>query len=451
MSSVFTNEQIQDGRRTFHRFMSFNVIAFSILTGNVISVFALTLDVSNSYIGLLQSFTHLSMAFVLVGRILMQRVTAVQLFAGGWFLRYVFAALLLVIPLVVSLPNGRAVAAAILLAASGGFHIFRGIGVAGQVPIVASLASGADRGRFLSINSILANSIALAGGLTIAALLGPEAPMWRYMACFAVAIACGFASVTQVRRLPEPAVHAAARPDAFFEDVRGAVRDARLRRFLAYLAVYALTAGALIAFLVVLAKRIFQLPDNYTVLLVAIGNLGAVASGLVNRRLVDEAGAKPLLIVFQITITAVALVIAVVMRGAAPFAHLFMALAFFLALAGHSGILVSGQAYYYGLYPEEKHRNLGLLFNLVVGGMGALGSYFAGLLLDGLTVRFSADVAFRGLFIAIAAMSLVAGLLAVRLASDQRRPRRSLSRLLQTVLRSGLRRLGRLVDALRSR
>ena len=106
MSTLYTEDQIADGRRTFHRFMSLNVIAFSVLTGNVISVFAIKLDVSNSYIGLLQSFVHLSMVFVLLGRLLMQYMSSVRVFAIGWTIRYVAASLLLVIPFVVSRSGG---------------------------------------------------------------------------------------------------------------------------------------------------------------------------------------------------------------------------------------------------------------------------------------------------------------------------------------------------------
>ena len=146
MTPLFTREEIESGRRTFHRFMGFNVLAFSILTGNVISVFALKLGVSNAYIGLLQSFMHLSMVFILAGRLLMQSMRSVTVFAFGWFARYFFAALLLVIPLVVGRPDGTAIATVIVLVAAAGFHIFRGIGVAGQVAIVAGTSK--ESGRF---------------------------------------------------------------------------------------------------------------------------------------------------------------------------------------------------------------------------------------------------------------------------------------------------------------
>lgn len=442
MSTLFTPLQITEGRRTFHRFMGFNVFAFSILTGNVISVFALKLDVSNTYIGLLQSFLHLSMAFLLVGRLLMQRMSSVAVFTFGWLTRYLFASLLLLIPLVAAGPDGTAISGAIILVAVGGFHIFRGVGVAGQIPIVAGLASGGDRGRFLAVNSILANTIALAGGLAIAALLGPDAPLGYFVACFGVAIAFGFLSVIQIRKLPEPRVDTVASMASFFADVGSVARDVALRRFLRYLAGFALSTSALVAFLVVLSKRVFLLPDNFTVLLVAIGNMGAVVSGLINRRLVDASGSKPLIVGFQALGMLAALGVAL-STGAVAGRHAIMVAAFFVAAGVQSGLFVSSQSYYYGLYPEQKHRNLGLLYSLVSGTAGAVGAYLGGLLLDLLALHVDLPSAFRLLFLAIALVALVALLMSLRLVPDRRPSRRRLGSMIPVRIRRLLVRLYR--------
>ena len=423
MTPLFTREEVESGRRTFHRFMGFNVLAFSILTGNVISVFALKLGVSNSYIGLLQSFMHLSMVFIVVGRVLMQSMRSVTVFALGWFARYFFAALLLVIPFVVGRADGPAIATAIVLVAAGGFHIFRGIGVAGQVAIVAGLASGSDRGRFLSVNSILANTIALAGGLAIAALLGADAPVGRFTAAFGFAILCGFASVAQIRRLPEPNVTERADFASFLADVRSVVHDEPVKRFLLYLCAFAFGSSILIAFLVVLSKRVYGLPDNFTVLLVAIGNLGAIVAGVLNRRLVDTSGGRPLIVFYVALMLAVSLAMASA-TGIARATGLVMAAGFFLAMAAQNGVLVSSQSYYFGLYGEQKHRNLGLLFSLVMGSFGAVGSYSGGVVLDALETGMDLSLAFRWLFVAIAAIGAVTLVLSLRLVPNRARPRR---------------------------
>lgn len=429
MSSVFSSEQIEAGRRTFHLFMSFNVLAFSILTGNVMSVFAVKLDVSNTYIGLLQSFTHLSMVFMLVGRLLMQVMRSVSVFTLGWFARYVFASALLLIPLVIGRADGTRLATIIILVAMGGFQIFRGIGVAGQVPIVASLASGSDRGRFLSVNSILANSIALGGGVAIALLLGGDAPVSRFILAFAFAIACGFASVVQVRRLPEPRLATRDTFRSFLTDVAAVAGDRPVRRFLVFLCGFALGSSIMVAFLVVLAKRVFLLPDNYTVFLVAVGNLGAVAAGMVNRKLVDTSGARPM-IVFYVGVMLFVSVAMIFVAGLASGAAVAMALAFFVAFAAQGGIFVSSQSYYFGLYPEEKHRNLGMLYSLVMGSVGAIGSYAGGRLLDVLEAQMNIALAFSWLFVVVSIVCLGMLVASLRLAPDRRARRRKVGALI---------------------
>jgi len=439
MSTLYTRDEIESGRRTFHWFMSFNVIAFSILTGNVISVFAIKLEVSNSYIGLLQSFMHLSMVFILAGRLLMQFMSSVSVFAIGWGVRYLSASLLLIVPLVLSRTGDSATATTLVLVAAGGFHIFRGVGVAGQVSIVAGLASGGDRGRFLSVNTILANAIALAGGLVIAASLGADAPLSRFVLFFGFAIACGVMSVVQIRRLPEPRLESAGDFASFLRDVRSVASDRALRRFLRYLVGFGLGTSALIAFLVVLSKRVFLLPDNFTVLLVAIGNMGAVASGFINRRLVDSSGSKSLIVAYEsvLLVVAVAMVFA---AGSDAAGWGIMAIAFFVAAAAQSGLHVASQAYYYALYHEQKHRNLGLLYSLVLGSVGAVGAYLGGVVLDVVEVRLDLPRAFAVLFAGIAVVVLATLALSLALAPDRRERRRPVGRTVRLALARLLRR-----------
>ena len=439
MSTLFTPEEIVAGRRRFHIFMSFNVLAFSILTGNVISVFALELGVNNTYIGLLQSFMHLSMVFLIVGRVMMQRVSYVRVFAVGWLIRYVFASLLLLIPLVLGRDDVARIAGVIILVAMGGFHVFRGIGVAGQVPIVGGLASGSDRGRFLSVNSVLANGIALIGGLVIALLLGRDAPLQRFIYFFGFAILSGYVSVFQVWKLPEPRRSAESTFGSFLSDIRSVASDVRLRRFLTYLVFVALSMSVSAAFLVVISKRVFGLPDNFTVLLVAIGNFGAVVSGLLNRRLIDRLGPKPLVVFYQLTALAVTLFIVAAVTRVTGSGLAIMVVAFFFSAAAQSGLFVAGQAYYFSLYAEQKHANLGLLYSLVNGVVGTVASYSGGVLLDAFEARFALPDAIRRLFLILAAVTTVALVLAWSLPLEGQRQSRLRRRLraLLIALRGG--------------
>ena len=450
MTTLFTPEEVRAGRRRFHIFMSFNVLAFSILTGNVISVFALKLGVNNAYIGLLQSFVHMAMAFLLAGRLLMQVFSSVRVFAVGWLLRYLFASLLLVIPFVLGRPDSARIAGTLVLIAMGGFHIFRGVGLAGQAPIVGGLASGSDRGHFLSVNSVLANAIALAGGVLIALLLGRDAPLSLFVLFFAFAILFGYLSVVQVWKLPEPRRATDATFGGFLGDVRSALADRRLRRFLVYLCFFALATSVLTAFLVVVSKRVFGLPDNFTVFLVAIGNLGAVVAGLVNRRLIDRLGPKPLIVFYQVAALAVAVFVAISVTrvpaasapaGAADAAAVVVTLiAFFVASAAQSGLYVSGLAYYYSLYPEQKHANLALLYSLVNGLVGAVAAYSGGVILDALQQTLALSAAFRVLFLSIAAVTFVALVLAWSLPLEGQRQSR-IRRRIRAFLISARRRL----------
>ena len=261
----------------------------------------------------------------------------------------------------------------------------------------------------------------------IALLLGRDAPLSRFVLFFAFAILFGYLSVIQVWRLPEPRRAADATFGGFLVDVRSALADRRLRRFLVYLCFFALTTSVLTAFLVVLSKRVFGLPDNFTVFLVAIGNLGAVGAGLVNRRLIDRLGPKPMIVFYQVAALAVAVFVAVSVtrvRGEGTAAVVVTLVAFFVASAAQSGLYVSGLSYYYSLYPEHKHANLALLYSLVNGLVGTVAAYSGGVVLDALEQRLAIPASFRVLFLSIAAVTFVALVLATALPLEGQRQSR---------------------------
>ena len=167
------------GRRIFNAFAVVNSFSFLLLSGNMITLFALRLGASSAMIGVLASFPYVAFFFMVLGKRLVRRFGVVKLFGHAWLVRYVLMLPAVAIPAVAALVNPGA-ALGLLVVCTLGFHAARGVGMIGESPTMAALSAGRDRGEYVSRFQITVAAVSIVTGLAIAALLGARAPLTRY-------------------------------------------------------------------------------------------------------------------------------------------------------------------------------------------------------------------------------------------------------------------------------
>jgi len=407
-------------RDLYNIFNVFNAISWQFLTGNIITLFALRLGATSSYIGLLSAILYLSFFLLPFGKFLARHFSMVRIFSICWGSRSLGMILLLFAP--VAFATGRPETALLLtLIGVTIFHAIRGIGMIANNPILSHLSEGPDRGSYMTQIQIVQSAVAMFGGFIIAILLGGDPPLFLYVIIMAVGIACGITSGFIVNKVPSPERDEEGKGRGIIEIFKEAMVEPSLRRFIIILIIVAMVSGVSRTFIVVYSREVFQQGDGMVSLFAVFGGLGFLIGGLLIKFLIDRIGAKPLFSVCVIlgffTMVPV-LFFPALTDDYLTTVILYLAFMFFMlnfSWLGAEGVM---QTYFLGLVPPAKMMDMGIPYFLSFGMAGAAGSLLSGVLLDAATAIFGSPViSFRILFGILLATTAGALLLMRKLTS----------------------------------
>jgi Na+/melibiose symporter-like transporter len=389
-----TPGEMARARTQFYRFAFLNIISFTLLAGNILSLFALKMGGGNFLIGLISSFIYLSYLFMLAGRLLVPRLGMVRLMGSFWRLRYLAMLPIVLAPLLYS-RKAVGFAHVLIVACVFGFNAARGVAITGYNPIVGAITDSENRGGFLARLQALQHSATLGLSVLLAFLLGRDAPLWRYSAFIIVGTLSGVAAAAALFKLPEP-------PDGsltpgltkIWSGLKQAWRRASFKRFILIHAASSLATFMITPFLVVYIKQVYLQPDNIVILLTVSGSLGALTMALASGFMIDKLGAKPLYFIFS----AILMLTLIPMIFSPPFTTaagllVFAALIFFFQSMGQFGILNAAQTYFFGVIRPDERLDLGVVFFLAQGLSGGIGSFVGGILLERFVGFYPAEAA----------------------------------------------------------
>jgi hypothetical protein len=292
------------------------------------------------------------------------------------------------------------------------FHLFRGVGMIGNNPVLNILASGPDRGSYMTQIQITNSAIGMFGSFLIAMVLGMEPPIFIFSILLSIGVITGVIGGQVIKGVPEPEIEKDSRRVHLRDIFKEALSQDHLRHFMFILFLVILVSGVTRTFVVVYARDAFGHNDGLVSLYSVFGGLGYLMAGLIVKFLVDRLGAKPLFIV-NVTIGAVCLIPAIFiplsfvdnMTGSI----LFFVFLFFMLNFGFLGSDGIAQTYYLALVPSEKMLDFGILYFFIVGVAGPAGSFLSGLLLDFLLmIGLPVFTSFRILFIILLLFVMIA-------------------------------------------
>lgn len=386
---------VKRGRASFHLFNTFNSASFVLLSGSFVTLYALSLGASNATVGLLNAFGYVTFFFLPLGKRFVRKSSILKVFGWAWFWRFVGVSPALLAPFFAATGHPALGFACILLGVAL-FNILRGIGLVGNNPVLANLADGgvggkrADRGAFLVNVSIVANLAGLASNLVVALVIGKSAPAWVFATAMGVGIGLGIiGSLVLIKRVPEPEGYKPDDSGSIVASAREAFKEKGFRAFMEALFLLAFVSGMARSFLPVYAKSVFSQGDNTVMVYALVSSLGSIAMGLFARLLVDRLGAKPLYVLFTAA-TALSLLPLAIAPGpvgllASPAAAAcLLVFANFISSFGIAGEENVGQTYFFSLVSPERTLDLGVVYFLVYGIGGTIGSGAGGLVLDAL-------------------------------------------------------------------
>lgn len=369
-------------RGLFLLFAVLNVISFTLLGGNIITLYSLRVGAGNFLVGLLSSFMYTAYLFLLIGRKLAGRWGMVPLMGRFWALRYLLMLPILASPFFASRQHTE-VAYILIIFSVFGFNTARGIAIAAYNPILGEISAGSDRGSFLARVTATQHSVALALTVAMALVLGKSAPLYVYSLFIIAGVATGLIGASVIFRFPEPPLSAKSPGRSLLQGLRDAFSRRAFRIFiLLYLCTNLLIYMAA-PFLVVYFKRVYAQPDNVILFFLVFGAAGAVLMALLSGFLIDKIGAKPLYFLFftVFTLVLIPMIVSPPMNGSRPIWIFACSLLLFFNL-GQFGILNAGQTYFLGAIEPDDRLDLGVVFFVTLGVAGVMGSVLGGIVLE---------------------------------------------------------------------
>ncbi|GHV92011.1 MFS transporter [Spirochaetia bacterium] len=409
MTEALSPYRLSKARELYNIFNVFNALSWNFLVGSIVTIFAMRLNASSTYIGLLSAVVYIAFFFLPLGKLLARRFSIVGIFSFAWTWRAFFMATAVFAPFAAA-AGRRDLALGLLLLGVSLFHIIRGIGMIGNNPILSSLSAGPDRGAYMTQIQIINSATGMFSGFAIAMLLGREPPLYLYSIIFAVGIGCGIFSGTLVKKIPEPPMEESGKKIKFFTIFKEALAKPSLRQFMGILFLVALISGVSRAFLIVYSREVFKQSDGMVSLYSVFGGLGNLMIGLMIKFLVDRIGAKPIFIICVFTGLASMIPIIFLPAGAIDSfttGILFLTCIFFVMNFGFLGSEGIAQTYFLGLVPMDLMLDMGILYFFIFGVAGAGGSFAAGLLLDILSgIGLSKIISFKILYVVLIGLTV---------------------------------------------
>ena len=411
MATQLSPYRLSKARDVYNYFNIFNAISWNLLVGIIITLFALRLGASPTYIGLLGSTFYIALFLLPFGKLLTRRFSIIGIFSFTWIARSVCMVLAVAAPFV-DYAGYRNTALLLIMLGVLLFHLMRGIGMIGNNPVLSLLASGPDRGSYMTQVQIINSSIGMFASFLIAMVLGIEPPIFIFSILLSAGVITGVISGCIIKKVPEPEKpkddHAAKLTDIF----KDAFSQNHLRHFIFIFFLIVLVSGVTRTFIVVYAREVFNHNDGLISLYSVFGGLGYLMAGIIVKFLVDRLGAKPLFLVC--VILGIASLVPVILFPQSALNNvtgsiLFMVFLFFMLNFGFLGSEGIAQTYFLGLIPAEKMLDMGILYFFILGAAGAVGTFLGGLLIDFLLlIGLSPFISFKILYLIMFALAILA-------------------------------------------
>ena len=410
MSAPLSPYHLGKARELYNLFNVFNALSWSFLTGNIITLFAMRLKASSTYLGGIGALLYMAFFFLPLGKVLAKRFSIIQIFSITWIGRSISMIPLLFVPIVISTGH-HDMALNLTLLGTACFHGIRGVGMIGNNPVLSNLAMGPDRSSYMTQIQIINSAMGMFAGFIIALLLGRDPPLYLYSIIMVVGISCGIISGVLMQKIPEPPVKPEEKRNTLGDVIKYAFSTPSLRQFILILFLVALVSGVSRSFIIIYSREVFAQTDGMVSLYTVFGGLGNLLIGLAIKFLVSRIGAKPIFIICVIIgLAGMIPVVCIPQSMTDNFTTLVLLLSFifFILNFGFLGSEGIAQTYFLGLVPMELMLDMGILYFLVFGIAGAGGSFVTGLFLDFLGgFGVSIAIAFKVLYLILVVLTLV--------------------------------------------
>ncbi|MGL4524776.1 MAG: MFS transporter [Spirochaetia bacterium] len=372
--------QRKKARQLHNTFQLINNFAFVLVNGSVVTLYALKANAPVSFLGLIASLNFMSFICVPLGNILSRHFSIIKIYGWAWMLRYLSILPMLGVPFSI-IANRQDVAIGLMLIASLGFNLFRGIGMVGNNPVIATMTTEKERSRYLAMVFIITFLGYIIGSFFLVFVLHIMADsIWAYFMLFLAGTIAGVWSSFFVFSFPEFAKN--DDKHNIIQTVVQAMRRPSFRTFILSHFGVSLTLAMVRPFAIVYTKEVYHQADSMSILLTTVGFLGALFMGLFSRLTVNVVGTKALHI-FYIVLSLLSLIPVILSPQMTGLTLIIFLIVFhFLSNLGMYGLEANAQSYLFGVIRTTEIADVFSFFYIIYGLGGGIGSLLGGGILN---------------------------------------------------------------------
>ncbi len=353
-----------------HWFNLFNAIAFQIMMGAPIILFAKSLGASSTVLGVIAAFTPLMTVMQLPAARFLDRYSYRQFVVNGWGLRTVFIFVVAVIPLLGFLDAISQLG--LLLAVLFIFNLLRGISSAGWMPWITAIIDEPVRGKFLARDQLFAYIGSLLSLVACAWVMHGHVDPWEYAVVFLISALGGAVSLWFIKRIPDAPPGEVMRRSAQPVPWLAMLGYRPFLMLLGFTVLFMVVVGSLGVFTVEYLKEYQHFDADLVILLSAAAFVGPILTLMLTAHFIDRTGSKPVLR-FALGLLAVVLAgWALIAGGVLPCSvPIVLALNFLSGLAG-ANFSVANMRMAMATMPEMGRNHFFALFTVITSlGLGA--------------------------------------------------------------------------------
>jgi MFS family permease len=376
------NPSYPRGTVNAHWFNFFNAVAFQIMMGAPIILFAKSLGASSTVIGIIASFTPLMTIFQLPAARFMDRVGYRHFALAGWGIRTGFIFVVAAVPLMAFLDNTGKMS--VLLAALFVFNLLRGISSAAWLPWIAALIPESLRGRFLSRDQLCMYAGSLVSLLASSILMAGRVDPWEYALVFLVSALGGTASLYFINRIPDAPAAETVRISSVPVPWLAMLRFGPFLRLVVFNVITTVVFGSLGVFTVEYLRDVPKFTVADVLVLSAFSLAGAMVALVLLVRRADARESKPILRLALVLFGVVILVWWCIAGKVIPAKGWIIAALNLLAGVGSGFFNFANVRIAMATMPEMGRNHFFAMFSVITSlGLGA-SPIFWGLMLDAL-------------------------------------------------------------------
>lgn len=285
--------QLPAGAFNAHWFQMFNAVAFQIMMGAPIILYAQSLGATSTVLGIVAAFTPLMTVMQLPAARFLDRCSYRQFVLSGWSARTALIFVVALIPMLGFLDNLSKLCS--MLAVLFLFNLLRGISSAGFMPWITAIIPEPARGRFLSRDQFFIYLGSLFSLLVSAFVMTGHVDDWEFSVVFLVSALGGTASLHFIKKIPDAPAGESIRRSAQAVPWRAMLTYAPFFRLLVFNLLFMAVIGSIGIFSVEYLRELANFQPDLILYLSGITFLGPLLSLLLTGRIIDRIGSKPVL------------------------------------------------------------------------------------------------------------------------------------------------------------